>query len=78
MMDNDNVEELLFDLNYMKFENFSQPKNELKKINFRCLCLNIRSLRKNWDVFCARVCPILSCIDVIVLVEICKHYKRGK
>lgn len=39
-------------------------------MNFRCLCLNIRLLTKNWDDFCTCVRPILSCIDVIVLVEI--------
>lgn len=65
----DNIEEL-FDLNFMEFQDFCQAKNELKKMNFRCLCLNTRSLRNNWDVFCARICPIINYIEITVLVEI--------
>lgn len=68
-MDIGNLEDL-FDLNYMEFKDFDQAKEEMKKLSFRCLCLNVRSLRKNWDVFCALICSIANYVDVIVLVEI--------
>lgn len=50
MESEDNVGDI-FDLNYMEYEGFSQTINELKKLNFHCLYLNIRSLRKNWNMF---------------------------
>lgn len=68
-MENENIDEL-FDLNFMEFHDFFRAEEELKKIKFRCVCLNIRSLRKNWDTFVASICPILKLIEVIVLVEI--------
>lgn len=35
------------------------------------------SLRKNWDVFCATVSPILNYVDIIVLVEINKKKEEN-
>lgn len=43
--------------------------NELKKIYFCCLHLNIRSCRKNWNAFYANINKYLNYVHVIVLVD---------
>lgn len=49
----DNTGQIIFDSNCMEFGDFAESKSELKNFDFLCLCLNTRSMRRNWNVFCA-------------------------
>jgi hypothetical protein len=43
-----------------------------------CLCINLRSLRKNWDAMVSTLHSILSYLDLLVFVEINVNYNEGK
>lgn len=44
--------------------------NFIRKMNFCCICFNIRSIKKNWSTFLAEIQSILCFVDIICLVEI--------
>lgn len=57
-------------ITYTKYANF----NAINTVNFqnhhiKCICLNIRSLRKNFNTFCAEIDRVIDTVDIIVLPE---------
>lgn len=70
-MEDSNRNDIMLNLNFRVIHGFSGINFDyIKNVNFSCLCLNIRSLRKNWNTFCVNVGNLLSCLKIIVLVEI--------
>lgn len=52
--------------------------NEMENLDFLCVYLNIRSLRKNWDLFLCNINKIIRFVKIIILVEtnICDDENR--
>lgn len=70
-MENTNRDNIITNLDNRVIHGFSDINfHEFKKVNFGCLCLNIRSMRKHWNTFCVNISTIVKYVKIIVLVEI--------
>lgn len=72
MQNNHNEEEIeTSNIDYRVLSSFNNLKeNDLKLLKFSCIYLNIRSMKKNWNLFISYISNIIKYLKIIILVEI--------